>query len=56
MLDRAPGYRVEGAGKLSVHLADSDVATVLLHVVRRYCYEVEMLDPLDVAGHSADAR
>ncbi|MFJ5867722.1 hypothetical protein ACIQEY_25380 [Streptomyces parvus] len=56
VLDKAPSHRVEGAGKLSVRLADSDVATVLLHVVRRYCYEVEMLDPLDVAGHRADRK
>ncbi|MEU9558353.1 hypothetical protein [Streptomyces fumanus] len=54
VLDTAPAHRVEGAGKLSVRLAEGDAATVLLYVLRRYCYEIEMLELLDVEGFTAD--
>ncbi|PWG09688.1 hypothetical protein DF268_31165 [Streptomyces sp. V2] len=56
MLDTAPLHRVEGAGKLGIRLAEGDAATVLLYVVRRYCYEIEMLDSLDLTGHASEKR
>lgn len=54
VLDSAPSHRVEGAGGLSLRLAEGAPATVLLYVLRRYCYEVEMLDQIDVAGYTGD--
>lgn len=54
LLDEAPGHRVEGAGSLTVHLTEGDPATVLLYVLRRYCYEVDMLDQREVIGHTTD--
>ena len=54
VLADAPSHRVEGAGGLAVRLAAGDAATVLLYVVRRYCYEVEMLEARDLSGHTSD--
>ncbi|AWL40627.1 MULTISPECIES: hypothetical protein [unclassified Streptomyces] len=54
VLDSAPAHRVEGAARLTVRLAEGDAATVLLYVLRRYCYEIDMLTPEDVTGHLTD--
>ncbi|MEV7087829.1 hypothetical protein AB0O07_18360 [Streptomyces sp. NPDC093085] len=54
VLASAPAHRVQGAGALTVRLAEGDAATVLLHVLRRYCYEIDMLAQHDVAGHTTD--
>lgn len=35
-----------------VSLAEGDVATVLLYVARRFAYEIDMLRPGDVQGHT----
>jgi hypothetical protein len=44
--------RVEGTA-VDVPLLKGDVATVLLHVARRFAYEIDMLRPGDVHGHTA---
>ncbi|WP_260328173.1 M15 family metallopeptidase [Streptomyces sp. Ag109_O5-1] len=49
--DRAALFRVEGANA-AVPLLKGDVATVLLHVARRFSYEIDMLRPGDVQGHT----
>ncbi|KDN79350.1 hypothetical protein DF19_28525 [Streptomyces olindensis] len=53
VIDRAVTHRVEGTG-VDVPLAQGDVATVLLHVARRYAYEIDMLRPREIQGHTAD--
>ncbi|MFF8015763.1 hypothetical protein [Streptomyces sp. NPDC007929] len=53
LLDRAGKYRVEGTN-VDVFLAGGDVATVLLHVARRFAYEVDMLLPGDLQGHTTE--
>ncbi|MET7482662.1 hypothetical protein [Streptomyces sp. NPDC005538] len=45
--------RIEGTNA-SVPLLKGDVATVLLHVARRFSYEIDTLRPGDVQGHSTD--
>jgi hypothetical protein len=51
----ADQVRIEG-NTLSVHLADA-AAPVLLHVARRFVYEVESsLQPGEITGHSTDRR
>ncbi|WP_327400398.1 hypothetical protein OG194_09415 [Streptomyces sp. NBC_01288] len=45
--------RIEGTN-VSVPLLKGDVTTVLLHVVRRFSYEIDMLRPGDVQGYSTD--
>lgn len=45
-------FRVEGTG-VNVPLLKGDVATVLLYVARRFAYEIDMLRPGDVQGHTA---
>ncbi len=49
--DRIALFRVEGTA-VDVPLLKGDVATVLLHVVRRFAYEIDMLRPGDVRGHT----
>ncbi|WP_306976866.1 hypothetical protein [Streptomyces canus] len=39
---------------VEVSLAKGDTATVLLHVARRFAYEIDMLRAGDVHGHTAD--
>ncbi|EST39490.1 hypothetical protein N566_01695 [Streptomycetaceae bacterium MP113-05] len=43
---------MEGGGSLTVDLVEGDPATVLIYVLRRYCYEVDMLDQREVFGHT----
>ncbi|MEU3983942.1 hypothetical protein AB0F77_28330 [Streptomyces sp. NPDC026672] len=54
VVDDAPSHRVEGACGVEVPLLDGDVATVLLYVARRFTYEIDMLRPGDVQGHTTD--
>ncbi|MFE3387043.1 hypothetical protein [Streptomyces anulatus] len=54
VLQRAPEHRVEGAGGTRISCLGGDVATVLLHLVRRYHYEVRAIGPRDITGHTAD--
>ncbi|MFF2230041.1 hypothetical protein [Streptomyces anulatus] len=54
VLRRAPEHRVEGAGGTRISCLGGDVATVLLHLVRRYHYEVRAIGPRDITGHTAD--
>ncbi|NEA66458.1 M15 family metallopeptidase [Streptomyces sp. SID12488] len=50
VLAEATEYDIEGSG-LSVRLADGDVAVLLLHVARRFHYEIDQLRRGDVRGH-----
>ncbi|MGY3676531.1 hypothetical protein [Streptomyces sp. TE33382] len=52
ILAEATKYQVQGASKLTVRLATGPAATVLLYVVRRYAYEIDMLRPEELAGHT----
>ncbi|MFE3825471.1 hypothetical protein [Streptomyces sp. NPDC059092] len=54
ILAEATKYQVQGAPKLTVRLAEGPAATVLLYVVRRYAYEIDMLRPEELAGHATD--
>ncbi|MFB6664748.1 hypothetical protein ACFWEB_08220 [Streptomyces parvus] len=54
VVERAPEHRVEGAGGTRVSCLGGDVATVLLHLVRRYHYEVRAIGPRDITGHTTD--
>ncbi|KOV34659.1 hypothetical protein AB0420_36810 [Streptomyces caelestis] len=51
ILDEAASHTIEGSG-LTVRLADGDAATLLLHVARRFHYEIDPLREKDVAGHT----
>ncbi|MEU6553281.1 hypothetical protein ABZ915_23810 [Streptomyces sp. NPDC046915] len=51
MLDHATKYQVEGTN-VEVSLAKGDAATVLLHVARRFAYEIDMLRAGDLHGHT----
>ncbi|MFC9678472.1 hypothetical protein [Streptomyces sp. NPDC056948] len=53
VVDQAVTHRVEGTN-VDVPLVEGDVATVLLYVARRYAYEIDMLRPEEVRGHTAD--
>lgn len=44
--------RIEGTD-VDVRLLKGDVATVLLYVARRFAYEIDMLRPGDVQGHTS---
>jgi hypothetical protein len=44
-------FRIEGTG-VDVPLLKGDVATVLTYVARRFAYEIDMLRPGDVEGHT----
>ncbi|MEV0961230.1 hypothetical protein AB0J25_01175 [Streptomyces sp. NPDC049910] len=52
VVEHAPEHRLEGAGGTRVSCLGGDVATVLLHLARRYHYEVRAIGPRDVAGHT----
>ncbi|MFE0173798.1 hypothetical protein ACFWZ2_15895 [Streptomyces sp. NPDC059002] len=54
-LDQAREFRVEGTN-VDVSLREGDVATVLLYVARRFAYEVDMLMPGDLQGHTTDRK
>ncbi|WP_329335913.1 M15 family metallopeptidase [Streptomyces sp. NBC_01352] len=47
----AEEYRVEGSG-LAIRLAAGDAAVLLLHVARRFHYEIDALRTGDLHGHS----
>ncbi|MER5356899.1 hypothetical protein [Streptomyces sp. NPDC002785] len=53
VLEEAKLFRIEGSGQ-SVRLTDGDAAVILLHVARRFHYEVDQLRAGDVSGHSTD--
>ncbi|MFB6839158.1 hypothetical protein [Streptomyces sp. NPDC056361] len=55
ILDAAPAHPIEGSGR-SVQLAEGDAATLLLHVARRFHYEIDELRVGDVTGHSTTRR
>ncbi|WP_030897583.1 hypothetical protein [Streptomyces sp. NRRL F-5126] len=55
VLDGATSFVVEGSGE-KVSLAEGDAATVLLHVARRYNYEIDTLRTGDVHGWRADRK
>ena len=46
-------HRIEGSNATAL-LASGDVATVLLHIARRFHYEINTLDRADVQGYRAD--
>jgi hypothetical protein len=55
ILTEATSYDIEGSGR-SVRLAGGDTATILLHVARRFHYEIDQLRPDDVHGHRTSFR
>ncbi|MCC3650761.1 hypothetical protein LIX60_04560 [Streptomyces sp. S07_1.15] len=55
ILADATSHTIEGSGQ-SVRLADGDAATVLLHVARRFHYEIDQLRRKDVTGHTTSRR
>lgn len=50
VLAEATEYVIEGSGQ-SVRLADGDASVLLLHVARRFHYEIDQLRRGDVQGH-----
>ncbi|MET8748607.1 hypothetical protein ABZW32_00775 [Streptomyces sp. NPDC004667] len=50
-----PTRLIEGS-PASVAVLDGDVATILLHVARRFHYEVDSLRQGEVTGHSGDRK
>ncbi|MFD5782982.1 hypothetical protein [Streptomyces sp. NPDC126933] len=56
VVERPESHRVEGAGSLTVPVLDGDVATVLLHVLRRFHYEITTLDKGEVTGHTITSQ
>lgn len=52
VLGEATSHRIQGAGSLTVPLLAGDVATVLLHVIRRFHYEIAGLEDGEVSGHA----
>ncbi|MGW5093197.1 hypothetical protein ACWEQ1_02515 [Streptomyces nodosus] len=55
LLDKAVGFTVEGSG-VKVSLAEGDAATVLLHVARRFHYEIDSLRAGDIHGWTNDDK
>lgn len=51
LVEKVPEHRIEGAGAVTVPLLAGDVAVVLLHVARRYHYEIASLGEKEVTGH-----
>ncbi|MFE0171110.1 hypothetical protein ACFWZ2_02240 [Streptomyces sp. NPDC059002] len=51
VLERADELGIEGSGR-SVRLAPGDAAVLLLHVARRFHYEIDQLREDDVRGHT----
>lgn len=54
VLAQAPSHRVEGSSQ-QVRLAGGDAAVILLHVARRFHYEIDSLRAGDVHGWTAHA-
>ncbi|MFB7091489.1 hypothetical protein [Streptomyces sp. NPDC056296] len=54
VIEQAPEHLIEGAGGTRVSCRGDDVATVLLHLARRYHYEVHEIGPRDITGHTTD--
>ncbi|MEW1614597.1 MULTISPECIES: hypothetical protein [unclassified Streptomyces] len=54
ILTETTQYQVQGVPKLNVRLTKGAAATILLYVVRRYAYEIDMLRPEELAGHTTD--
>ncbi|GAA3007606.1 hypothetical protein [Streptomyces fulvorobeus] len=55
ILAEAASYGIEGSGR-SVRLAGGDAATILLHVARRFHYEIDELRADDVRGHRTSRK
>ncbi|GHH83627.1 hypothetical protein GCM10018793_46190 [Streptomyces sulfonofaciens] len=55
VLGEAKGFTVEGSNQ-SVRLAAGDAATILLHIARRFNYEIDQLRAGDVQGHRTSRR
>ncbi|MER6152293.1 hypothetical protein ACWGPD_17650 [Streptomyces hirsutus] len=55
ILGEAASHTIEGSGR-SVRLAGGDAATLLLHVARRFHYEIDQLREKDVTGHTTSRR
>ncbi|MEU8792208.1 hypothetical protein [Streptomyces sp. NPDC048643] len=55
ILPEAESFRIEGSDR-SVHLAGGTAATLLLHVARRFHYEIDQLRDGDVRGHRTSRR
>ncbi|MBT2396200.1 hypothetical protein [Streptomyces sp. ISL-100] len=53
VIDKGIRYPIEGS-RASVTLAGGEVAVVLLHVARRFHYEVDALRVGDISGHSTN--
>ncbi|MFD8262579.1 hypothetical protein ACFV19_27515 [Streptomyces griseoluteus] len=51
VVGRVRSHPIEGSG-LTVDVLDGAPATVLLHVARRFHYEIDNLRPKDVTGHT----
>lgn len=54
VLAQAPSHRIEGSSQ-KVRLAEGDASVILLHVARRFHYEIDSLRAGDVHGWTADA-
>ncbi|MEU1270237.1 hypothetical protein [Streptomyces sp. NPDC005799] len=54
VLAQAPSHRIEGSGQ-EVRLAGGDASVILLHVARRFHYEIDSLRAGDVHGWTAHA-
>nr|WSZ96935.1 twin-arginine translocation signal domain-containing protein [Streptomyces sp. NBC_00857] len=55
ILDEATTFSIEGSGQ-KVSLIEGDAATILLHVARRFHYEVDSLRTGDVRGWTSDRK
>jgi hypothetical protein len=54
VLAQAPSHRIEGSSQ-KVRLAEGDASVILLHVARRFHYEIDSLRAGDVHGWTTDA-
>ncbi|WP_405899597.1 hypothetical protein OG242_20795 [Streptomyces sp. NBC_00727] len=54
VVGQATRQRVEGTVKVEVSLLAGEVSTVLLYVARRFAYEIDILHPGDLLGHTTD--
>ncbi|MFI1889720.1 hypothetical protein [Streptomyces jumonjinensis] len=55
VLEEAEEFDIEGSGR-TVRLAGGDAAVILLHVARRFHYEIDQLRRGDVHGHTRSRR
>ncbi|MEU3711999.1 hypothetical protein [Streptomyces catenulae] len=55
VLAQAPSHRIEGSSQ-KVRLAEGDASVILLHVARRFHYEIDSLRAGDVHGWTAHAN